>query len=114
MSTSNSIPELLEDEIDALIDAGCYSNKEDAIKDAIRTLMETKSNLRLIASIEMYKKEKVSLGRAAELADMSVVEFKEVLISRDIDRKLYVDADDLRKSDEVINYKGIIDANYCS
>ncbi len=113
MSTSNSIPELLEDEIDALIDAGYYSNKEDAIKDAIRTLMETKSNLRLIASIEMYKKEKISLERAAELAGMSVVEFKEVLISKDFERKLDVDADNMRKSDEIINYKGVINANYC-
>ena len=102
MLISDSLPALLEDEMEALVEAGYYSSKADVIKDAVRTLMETKTNLRLIASIEMYKKEKISLERAADIAGISVIEFKDVLINKDIKRQLYVDTDDLKKSDELI------------
>lgn len=102
MLANFSLPTLLEDEIDALIEAGYYPNKSDVLKDAIRTLMETRSDLKLAASIEMFRKGKVSVGRASELAGLSVVEFKEVLIARGIDRQLLVEGEDMKKSDDLI------------
>ncbi len=102
MPTSYSLPRLIEDEIDALIGAGYYSSKSDVVKDALRTLLETKSNLRIAASVEMYKKGKVSIGKAAELTGMSVIEFKEVLIDRGIKRQIRVDKKDIKKSDKLI------------
>jgi len=102
MLISDSLPALLEDEMEALVEAGYYSSKADVIKDAVRTLMETKTNLRLIASIEMYKKERISLERAADIAGISVIEFKDVLINQDIKRQLHVDTNELKKSDELI------------
>jgi len=102
MPTSYSLPRLIEDEIDALIEAGYYSSKSDVVKDALRTLLETKSNLRVAASVEMYKGGKVSIGKAAELAGMSLIEFKEVLINRGIKRQIRVDKKDIMKSDRLI------------
>jgi predicted HTH domain antitoxin len=92
----------MEDEIEALIDAGYYSSKSDVVKDALRTLFETKSNLKIAASVEMYKDGKVSIGKAAELAGMSLIEFKEVLADRGIKRKIGVDRKDIKKSDRLI------------
>lgn len=102
MPTSYSLPRLIEDEIDALIDAGYYSSKSDVVKDALRTLLEIKANLRIAASVEMYKKGRVSIGKAAELAGMSVIEFKEVLIDRGIKRRIRVEKKEMVKSDRLI------------
>jgi len=40
--------------------------------------------LRLSASVEMFKKGKTSLARAAELAGVTSIEFKEILAERGI------------------------------
>jgi predicted HTH domain antitoxin len=64
------------------------SEHQDVVKDALRTFLGTEKNLRLAAAVELYKREQVSLGKAAEIADIGVVEFKERLaelgITRDI------------------------------
>lgn len=103
MPGSQALPRLLEDEIDALIGAGCYANKSDVLKDAIRTLLDSRSNLKLAASVEMYKKGKVSLEKAADLAGMGAIEFKEVLINKGIERYLRADISDMKKSDQIMN-----------
>ena len=44
----------------------------------MKILFESRPNLKLAAAVEMYKKEEVTLGRAAEIAGMGVIEFKDV------------------------------------
>ena len=85
MPNAYSIPEVYEMEIEAAVDAGYYSNKSEVVRDALRILFETKSQLRLAAAIELYKKERVTLGRAAELAGLNFFEFKDVLKDRGIE-----------------------------
>lgn len=102
MPENKTLPKLLEDEIDALIGAGYYTNKSDVLKDAIRTLLETKSNLKIAASIEMYKRGKVSIGKASEIAGLSIIEFKELLMVRGIEREIKADAKEMEKSDNLI------------
>ena len=50
----------------------------------MKILFASKPNLKLAAAIEMYKKEEVTLGRAAEIAGMGFIEFKEALRDRGI------------------------------
>jgi len=103
MPSSYSLPKLMEDEIEALIEAGYYSSKSDVVKDAIRELLEKNRNLRVSAAVEMYKRGKISIGRAAEIADMSLPDFKEALKERGIkivlmpDKKMMKDADNIMK-----------------
>lgn len=49
--------------------------------------MNTKAELKISLAIELYLKEKVSLAKAAELAGMTTIEFKEVLAGRGIIRE---------------------------
>ena len=79
-----NLPELYEQEIAAVIDAGYYSNKSEVVRDALRTLFEEKTQLRLAAAIEMYKKGEVTLSRAAEVAEMGFFQFKEILNDRGV------------------------------
>ena len=78
------LPDVYESEINAIIDAGCYVNESEVIQDALKILFELRPNLKIAAAIEMYKKEEVTLGRAAEIAGMGIIEFKEALKDRGI------------------------------
>jgi predicted HTH domain antitoxin len=83
-----AIPLAYHDEIDALIKSGHYLNTNDFIKDAIRSLFEYKPVMKIDAAIELYKEGKVSLGKAAEIAGMNTIQFKEMLGNRGIIREI--------------------------
>jgi predicted HTH domain antitoxin len=80
-------PENISEELDILVKKGYYPSKSDLLKDAFRALLNTKAELRISLAIELYLKEKVSLARAAELAGMTTIEFKEIMAGRGIMRK---------------------------
>lgn len=100
MVKSFSLPKVIEMEIDALVESGYYSSRSDVAKDAFRTLFERKSNLRVAGAVELYKEGKVSLGRAAEIANLTIEEFKEILEERDI--KIEIDAGEAEEGAEEI------------
>ncbi|MEA1925250.1 MAG: UPF0175 family protein [Candidatus Altiarchaeota archaeon] len=79
MPSAYSIPKIYEEEIKAVITAGYYSNKSEVVRDALRFFFESKIQLRLAAAVELYKEGKVTLSKAAELAGMTTIEFKEIL-----------------------------------
>ncbi len=91
MVSSFSLPKVMEAEIEAVIKAGYYSSKSEVVKDALRLLFETKKELKVASAVEMYKNGEISLGKAAEIAGVTVVEFKELLASRGIYRELEVE-----------------------
>ena len=92
MPSTYSIPKVFEDEIEAVVSAGYYSSKSDVVRDALRLLFDTKANLKLSAAIEMYKAGKVTLSKAAELAGMNTLSFKEILADRGIVIEVPVDS----------------------
>jgi len=47
-------------------------------EDAVKYTLISRQDLRVNAAIEMYRSGRVSLGRATELAGMSIFEFKEL------------------------------------
>ena len=83
-----SLPETMSSEISALVRAGFYSSKSDVAKDALRCLFANKPNLKVTAAVEIYKEGKVSIGRAAEIAEMATADFKEALAERGIKRAI--------------------------
>jgi len=80
--TTVTIPSAFENEIKALIRAGLYRNKGELIKDALINLFQTKPDLRLNLAIEMYKNKELSIGRAAEMAGLNIIQFREILSNR--------------------------------
>jgi len=83
----SSMPEIMEEELSALVKSGFYNSRGDAITDAFRTLLNVKPELKIAASVELFREGKVSLSKGAELAGMSTVEFKETLSKRGIVRE---------------------------
>jgi len=88
MPSSFSIPKVMKDEIEALVSSGYYSSKSDVVKDALRMMLRTRPELKIAIAIEMYRRDEVSIGRAAEIAGLTIVEFKETLKDRGIKRVL--------------------------
>lgn len=70
---------LLEDELQAVTQAGAYESKEEAIEHALEVLLAANPQLRLDTAIELYRHEKVTLSRAAEVAGLEWDAFKEKL-----------------------------------
>jgi predicted HTH domain antitoxin len=78
----------MEAEIEAVIKAGYYSSKSEVVKDALRLLFEMKRELKIASAVELYKSGEISLGKAAEIAGITVLEFKELLANRGIYREI--------------------------
>jgi len=83
-----ALPTIIEKEIKALIKSGYYGSVDEAVKDAFRTLLNVKPDLRTVAAVELYKEGEVSLGKAAEIAGATTVEFKDILADRGIRREV--------------------------
>ena len=83
-----ALPTIIENEIRALIKYGYYDSVDEAVKDAFRTLLNAKPDLRIAAAVELYKEGVVSLGKAAEIAGVTTIEFKDILADRGIRREV--------------------------
>jgi len=102
MPSSYNLPELVRKEIGALVKAGYYSSKSDVVKDALRAFLESKKNLRLAAAVELYRDGEITLGKAAEIANVGIVEFKEILANVGYKRTISVTRGDVRRADELM------------
>jgi predicted HTH domain antitoxin len=76
--------EFLEDELKAVVQAGAYPSKEEAIRHALEVLLAANPDLRINTAIELYRQSKVTLLRAAEIAGLELEAFKEHLAKQDV------------------------------
>lgn len=103
MAETFALPTIIEKEMRALIKYGYYASIDEAVKDAFRTLLNAKPNLKTVAAIELYKEGAVSLGKAAEIAGVTTVEFKDILADRGIMREVSSSSvEELEKGVELI------------
>ena len=95
--------DVIKEGINSLIRAGYYESREKLFDDAFRTMLEVRPALRTEMAIELYKGEKISLSRAAEIAGMSTEGFKNILEQRGIKRIVKAPSDDkIKKGVELI------------
>jgi len=78
----------LERKVKALVSGGYYSSKLEVIKDAVKSLFRENAELNINAAIELYRNSEVSLSKAAEIAGVTTIEFKEILAKRGIVREI--------------------------
>ena len=89
MPTTVEIKGEFEIRIKHLIDAGIYGNTAEAVRDALRHLLQDYDEKEIAA--ELYRQEKVSLAKAASIAGVSIIRMKKILIEKGIKPRLGVE-----------------------
>lgn len=93
-------------ELNALIKAGIFQSKEDAVEEAIQLLFATRPQLRLEAAIQLFKDGEVTLGRVAEIAGLTRWELEDIPADRGIQRVVTCDsAENLKRQVEPLLQK---------
>lgn len=92
-------------ELDILIEEGLYKDKEALLQDAMRSLLRSKPELRSRLALALYKREKISLARGAEIAGVDAdfsgtVSFKELLREAGIERNIASVGEDIESQVE--------------
>ena len=90
-------------QLEALLTAGIFHSKGEAIEEAFRTLFATRPQLRVEAAIQLFKEGEVTLGRAAEIAGLTRWELEVILADRGIARVVECDsAENLERQVETL------------
>jgi predicted HTH domain antitoxin len=88
-------------QLNALVKAGIFRSRPEAVKEALRLLFVARPQLGVEAAIQLYKEEEVTLGRAAEIAGITRWEFETLLADRGIERSVTSDpVEDLERQVE--------------
>lgn len=84
---SITLPSKMNEEINAMINAGYYDNKSELIREAVRLFFSKKGENRLVVAVELYRKEKITISRAAEIAGIPFENMKSILAEEGILRQ---------------------------
>ena len=95
--------DLLEDELAAIVYAGNYSSEKEAVRHALEVLLAANPSLRLNTSIELYRRGKVTLARAVEIAQMEREAFKDELATKGIALLIDESPDDIQMGANLIH-----------
>ncbi len=67
-----------------LVDLALYKDEQEVIDEGVRHILRSHPEYRIEIAIKRYKEEVVSLGKAADLAGISLEEMKEILKTRGV------------------------------
>ncbi len=81
---SFTVPETLRLELAAIPKTGYYDSTSEFLRDAMRTMLVARKDLRISIATVLYKEGKISLGKAVEIADISYDDMKKILAEKGI------------------------------
>ena len=104
MSIPNLVStELFEDELRAGVRAGGYRSKKAAVRHALEVLLAANPDLRLRTALELYRQDKITLLRAAEIASLDIEAFKEILAQHNTPIRVDEALEDVRMGADLIH-----------
>ncbi len=71
--------EKVERELAAIQQAGCFESEAESLSETVKTLLPVRLQSQVELAIRKYCDEKITLGRAAELAGVTRWRFQELL-----------------------------------
>jgi predicted HTH domain antitoxin len=83
-TVSFTAPPTLKMELSAIPETGYYDSTSEFLRDAMRTILAARKDLRIAIASVLYKDGKISLGKAVEIADVNYEEMKKILVNRGI------------------------------
>lgn len=94
--------ERLDEELEAIVRAGAYTSKNEAVRHALEVLLIANPQLRLKTAIELYRAGQVTLARGAEIAGVGIEAFKESLIEAGVERVIEAEPGEIRTGAQAI------------
>ena len=67
-----------------LVDLALYENEQEVIDEGVRHILRSHPEYRVEIAIKRYKEEAASLGKAADVAGISLEEMKEIFRTRGV------------------------------
>lgn len=86
-TVSFTAPPTLRMELSAIPETGYYDSTSEFLRDAMRTILSARKDLRIAIASVLYREGKVSLGKAVEIADVNYEEMKKILVEKGIPLK---------------------------
>ncbi len=96
--------DLLEDELNAIMQAGGYSSRESTVVHALEVLLAANPQLRVSTAIELYRKGAVTLSRAVEISGLETESFKDRLAEMDVPLRADELPEEIRVGAELIGH----------
>ncbi len=81
---SFTAPPTLRMELGAIPETGYYDSTSEFLRDAMRTLLAARKDLRIAIASVLYKRGDISLGKAVEVAEVDYEEMKKILTDKGI------------------------------
>lgn len=81
---SFTVPPTLRMELGAIPETGYYDSTSEFLRDAMRTILAARKDLRLAIASVLYKSGRISLGKAVEVAEVNYEEMKKILREKGI------------------------------
>ena len=81
---SFTVPKTLRMELSAIPETGYYDSVSEFLRDAMRTVLSARKDVRIAVATVLYDKGEISFGKAVEIADVSYEEMKSILSGRKI------------------------------
>ncbi len=89
-------------EIEASVKTGSYTSQSDVVRDAMKCLFEHHPELRINVAMGLYKEGKISIGRAAEIAEMSTPDFADAMAERGYRRVITSSKERMKRGLEIL------------
>ena len=74
--------------VKALVETGVYQTEEEVVQDALSYLIQSNPEYRIKLAVYRYQHEEISIGKAAEIAGVSIERMKEIFIKHGIQPRL--------------------------
>ena len=88
MANSNTlsftVPKELKLKLDGITKTGYYDSLSEFLRDAIRSILTQNKDLRTALAYELYKENKISIGKAAEIMQQKPEEVKALFKAREL------------------------------
>lgn len=99
--TTISLAPAEAEKVESLIEEGKFTSKSDVFRTSFRLMLEEKPEYKVDVAVYLYRKGKISIGRAVEISGLSREEFNEVLERRGVRKVVDKKKDEKEKVEEL-------------
>jgi predicted HTH domain antitoxin len=93
----------LDDELEAVAAVGAYGSSREVMAHALEVLLIANPSLRVEMAINLWQQEKISLGRAIEIAQIGRERFRQELAARGLHVEVATSEEELRDSEAILD-----------